>query len=58
MADQTKTEDKPATETKPCPHCGAPMRPMLFMGVQPDGYVCDVCSVWCTDDGQPLAIVF
>lgn len=38
-----------------CPKCKTPMSPLLFMGVQPDGWVCPKCSLYFSskDDGQP-----
>lgn len=38
-----------------CGACGGPVRPMLFMGVQPDGCVCPKCNLYLSDDGKPLA---
>jgi hypothetical protein len=33
------------------------MRQMLFMGVQPDGWVCPVCKTYHSPEGVPLAKV-
>ena len=41
-----------------CPKCGADLRQLLFMNIQPDGWVCDHCHVWFADSGQPLAKVY
>ena len=40
-----------------CPQCGKVLKVLLFMGVQPDGYVCERCEVWFNDDLKPLARV-
>jgi hypothetical protein len=42
-----------------CPKCGAPVSVLLFMGVQPDGFVCtnDKCRLYYSPDGEPLARV-
>lgn len=40
-----------------CPKCRVPMHQMLFMGVQPDGWVCPVCKTYHSDEGRPLALV-
>lgn len=28
-----------------CPDCQSELRVLLFMGVQPDGYVCEKCKI-------------
>ena len=43
------------TEEQHCPTCGEVLKVLLFMGVTPDGYVCEQCQVWFTPDLQPLA---
>ena len=57
----------PADKPRPCPVCtpklghDVMMRVLLFLGVQPDGWVCDLCRGWFIEEGmdrgQPLAIV-
>ena len=29
-----------------CPQCGHDLKVMLFLGVEPDGFVCEICKVW------------
>lgn len=43
---------------KRCPTCGKPVKPMLFMGAVPDGYVCVGCRVYLADDLTVLARVY
>lgn len=51
-------QDKPS-----CPKCETLMQVLLFMGIQPEGYVCPKCHVLFSiqPDGkpaeQPLAVV-
>jgi hypothetical protein len=45
------------TEEQHCPQCGSLLKVLWFLGVQPDGYVCEPCQIWLTDDLQPLAQV-
>ncbi len=40
---------------KPCPKCSRPANALLFLGVQPDGWVCEHCRVWFHDDGALIA---
>lgn len=40
-----------------CPECGTKLKPLLFMGVQPDGWICDHCNLWLNDNLHPLAVV-
>lgn len=41
-----------------CPDCGEPMEVMLFMGVQPDFYVCKKCQrAFHPETLKPLARV-
>lgn len=41
-----------------CPYCNNELRVLLFMGVQPDGYICDTCRLWLDNtDLHPLATV-
>jgi hypothetical protein len=42
---------------KTCPQCGQVLKVLLFMGVQPDGYVCERCELYFNDDLKPLARV-
>lgn len=57
MSDEVKKEDFP------CPKCGAVMQVLLFMGVQPEGWVCPECHLFfpAQHDGKPcdkpLAVV-
>jgi len=47
----TTWEEAPKT----CPQCGEVLKTLLFMGLQPDGYVCDQCQVHYSDELKPLA---
>ena len=38
-----------------CPQCGHDLKVMLFLGVEPDGFVCEICEVWFDDELKPLA---
>ena len=40
-----------------CPTCDVPLQALLFMGVQPDGYVCPGCGGYFGEDGKRLASV-
>lgn len=40
-----------------CPQCGNELNVLLFMGKQPDGYVCDRCGVWLSENLKRLAHV-
>jgi hypothetical protein len=44
-----------APEIRPCPECGNGMQEILFMGTQPDGWVCSGCHKLFPPDlnGQP-----
>ena len=42
---------------KHCPDCGTKLEVLLFMGVQPEGWVCPQCRVWFNDNLHPLAVV-
>jgi hypothetical protein len=42
---------------KVCPRCGAVLETLLFLGVQPDGYVCATCQLYYTDNLKPIARV-
>lgn len=42
---------------KVCPQCGCALKVLLFLGVTPDGYVCEACRLYVSDDLQPLAHV-
>lgn len=46
---------EPTKEEKRCPKCGEALKVLLFMGVQPDGYVCGRCELYYNDDLKPLA---
>jgi tRNA(Ile2) C34 agmatinyltransferase TiaS len=55
MSDENKGTKPP--EHGVCPQCGSQTNALLFMGVQPDGYVCPKCKLWIAPDGTPLAVV-
>ena len=38
-----------------CPECGNELKVLLFLGVEPDGFVCEICKVWIDDELKPLA---
>lgn len=40
-----------------CPQCDTVLQVLLFLGFQPDGYVCKVCKLHYSDDLKPLAHV-
>ena len=40
---------------KVCPTCGTVLEVLLFMGIQPEGYVCPRCSIHYDDDLRPGA---
>lgn len=44
-------------EGKQCPLCGAVLKVLFFLGLTPDGYVCEQCHIYYTEDLQPLALV-
>lgn len=50
-------EKKKPTPTQPCPKCGAHMVALLFMGVQPDGWVCQRCRAYVSPTGELLGVV-
>ena len=53
---KTKKEKK---ENPKCEKCGTELSPMMFMGLEPDGFVCEKCSIMYDPDGKtPLAKVF
>ena len=45
------------TETTPktCPQCGQILQVLLFLGITPDGYVCEACHMYFSEDLKPLA---
>jgi ribosomal protein S27AE len=45
------------TEQKKCPQCGEALKVLLFLGITPDGYVCDRCQILYSENFQPLAHV-
>jgi hypothetical protein len=49
--------ERATEETKQCPTCSDTLRVLLFLDVQPDGYVCERCKVWFDDELKPLAQV-
>lgn len=40
-----------------CPDCGVPMDTLLFMGIQPEGFICPKCRTLFSDSGVPTATV-
>lgn len=44
-------------ETKMCPVCNVEMDTLLFMGVEPEGYVCPKCNCLFSEDMEPMATV-
>jgi tRNA(Ile2) C34 agmatinyltransferase TiaS len=48
---------KPKHPTRPCPNCGAVMSSLLFMGAQPDGFVCPRCKLYVSPQGVLLGTV-
>ena len=59
--EETKPTEAPLSSAplhpKYCDKCGAKLHVLLFMGVQPEGYVCIQCKVFFGVDGKPLAKV-
>lgn len=45
------------TEEQQCPQCGSVLKALLFLGITPDGYVCDRCHIYYSEDLKPLAHV-
>jgi DNA-directed RNA polymerase subunit RPC12/RpoP len=45
------------SELKRCPTCGSILKVLLFLGVQPDGYVCKRCHTYYAEDLTPLALM-
>ncbi|MGE0682965.1 MAG: hypothetical protein AB7P69_18935 [Candidatus Binatia bacterium] len=48
-------EEEAPTHIKTCPTCTAPLKVLLFLGITPDGYVCETCQMYFNDDLKPLA---
>lgn len=46
-----------APKANVCPKCGHTLEALLFLGITPDGYVCETCQLYFNDDLQPLAHV-
>jgi len=45
-------------DEKKCPECGRELKVLLFLGVEPDGFVCEACKVWFEPENlRPLARV-
>lgn len=42
---------------KACPQCGHTLKVLLFLSITPDGYVCETCQLYLSEDLQPLAHV-
>lgn len=40
---------------KTCPQCGQALKTLLFLSITPDGYVCETCQLYLSQDLQPLA---
>jgi rubredoxin len=52
-----KGGEKMSDEQK-CPECGHELKILLFLGVEPDGFVCEICKVWFDPENlKPLAKV-
>jgi ribosomal protein S27AE len=45
------------TEEKKCPQCGEVLKVLLFLAITPDGYVCEHCHIYYSEDLKPLAHV-
>jgi hypothetical protein len=45
------------TEEKKCPQCSEALKVLLFLGITPDGYVCDRCHLYYSEDVKPRAYV-
>jgi hypothetical protein len=52
-----KPEQAEQEQQLQCPQCKEPLQVLLFMGTEPDGFVCPKCEVWYSDKLQPLAKV-
>lgn len=54
----TSHEEKKPIPARSCPRCNTSMEVLLFLGIQPDFYVCPVCKIaFSLDTLQPLATV-
>lgn len=51
------TEDDDRVKNPMCPDCNVEMDVLLFMGVEPEGYVCPKCNVLFTEDMKRMATV-
>ena len=46
-------------ENPPCPKCGNMMKTLLFLGVEPEFYVCDICHIaYDMEMLKPMAQIF
>lgn len=62
MMDEEEPEPKPKIEKKYCPDpfkngCHEELKVLLFMGIEPDGYVCQKCKIYFSEDLEPIAYV-
>jgi hypothetical protein len=50
---------RPLEFAKLCTRCGVILQELLFLGVEPDGYVCPSCKVYyaTADSDRPTATV-
>jgi len=48
---------KTENNEKQCPYCQTVLNVLLFLGIQPDGYVCPECRIWFDDTMKALAKV-
>ena len=46
------------TKPKTCPTCKAPLRLPGFMHIRPEGYVCEECRIYYSDDLKAIARIF
>lgn len=49
------SEPDPATVV--CKQCGQPVKVLLFMGLQPDGFVCDHCHLYYSEDMKIIGTI-
>jgi DNA-directed RNA polymerase subunit RPC12/RpoP len=48
-------EETAEQTVKACPQCGHALKVLLFLGITPDGYGCETCQLYLSEDLQPLA---
>lgn len=51
------TEDDNRVKNPMCPDCNVEMDVLMFMGVEPEGFVCPKCNRLFNDEMKPMAIV-